>query len=239
MDNAGYVALSRQIGLAREMRIVANNVANMATTGYRREGAVFAETLAALPLEGGSLAMTAARVRMTDDAQGTLSATGGAFDLAIDGPGFFMVEGPDGPRLTRAGAFARSEAGELVNHDGRRVLDDSGGAIVAPPDAGAFAVASDGTISVGGAPIGRIGIYDVEDPAALIREDGVTFRAEGEALPIEGRVLQGFVEKANVNPVEEIARMIEVQRGYELSQRFLEREDERIRAAVRLLGQGS
>lgn len=239
MDNTGYVALSRQTGLAQEMQTVANNIANMATTGYRREGVVFAETLAALPIEGGSLAMSAARVRFTDDAQGAMAATGGTYDLAIEGPGFFLLETPDGDRLTRAGAFARNAEGELVNFNGHRVLDESGGAIVIPPDASSVAIASDGSISVSGAPIGRIGLFDVADPGALIREDGVTFRSDAAIEPAPGRVLQGFIEKANVNPVAEIARMIEVQRAYELSQRFLEREDERIRAAVRLLGQGA
>ncbi len=239
MDNSGYVALSRQSGLAKEMQIVANNIANMATTGYRREGVVFAETLAALPVEGGSLAMTDARVRVTDAAQGALSATGGAYDLAIEGPGFFLLETPAGERLTRAGAFARSDAGELVNLAGHRVLDEGGSAIVIPPDAKALAIAADGSISADGAPIGRIGLFDVADPGALIREDGVAFRSEAPIEPAEGRVLQGFIEKSNVNSVAEIARMIEVQRGYELGQKFLEREDERIRSAVRLLGQAT
>ena len=77
MDLAGYVALTRQSGLARELQTVANNIANLSTTGYRREGVVFAEVVRALPTEGGSVAMTDARARFTDELQGALVETGG------------------------------------------------------------------------------------------------------------------------------------------------------------------
>ena len=106
MDLAGYVALTRQSGLAKELQSVANNVANLATTGYRREGVLFAEEVQALPVEGGSVAMTEARARYTEELQGTLQETGGTYDLAIEGAGYFTVMTPEGERLTRAGAFA-------------------------------------------------------------------------------------------------------------------------------------
>ena len=85
MDLAGYVALTRQSGLAKELQSVANNIANLSTTGYRREGVIFAEEVRALPLEGGSVAMTAARARYSDELQGTLQETAGTLDLAIEG----------------------------------------------------------------------------------------------------------------------------------------------------------
>ena len=87
MDTAGYVTLSRQTGLASELQAVANNIANMATTGYRREGLVFAEMVQALDAEGGSVALTATHARVTSTEQGVLRSTGGTFDLAIEGEG--------------------------------------------------------------------------------------------------------------------------------------------------------
>ena len=118
MDLAGYVALTRASGLAKELQSVANNIANISTTGYRREGVLFAEYVKALPLEGGAVAMTEARARYTDELQGALVETGGRLDFAIEGDGYFTVLTPQGERLTRAGAFARNADGEIVNMDG-------------------------------------------------------------------------------------------------------------------------
>ncbi len=130
MDLAGYVALTRASGLAKELQSVANNIANLSTTGYRREGVMFAEEVRALPVEGGSVAMTAARARYTDKLQGSLEQTGGTLDLAIEGDGYFTVMTPQGERLTRAGAFTRNADGVVVNMDGHPLLDEGGGEIV-------------------------------------------------------------------------------------------------------------
>jgi flagellar basal-body rod protein FlgF len=238
MDLAGYVALTRQSGLARELQSVANNVANLSTTGYRREGVIFAEEVRALPIEGGSVAMTAARARYTDTLQGSLQETGGALDLAVEGDGYFTVMTPAGERLTRAGAFTRDAEGVVVSMDGHRLLDEGGGEITIPFEARAIAVAADGTVSVDGAPAAKIGLVDVADQTQLFREAGVLFRAGAGTIPVEdGRVLQGFLEQSNVNPVAEMARMVEVQRAYEYGQKLIDQEDERIRLVVRTLGQ--
>jgi flagellar basal-body rod protein FlgF len=238
MDLPGYVALTRQSGLLREMQSVANNIANLSTTGFRREGVVFAEMVEALAAEGGSVAMTAARGRYTDDLQGALAQTGGALDFAIEGEGFFTVMTPAGERLTRAGAFARSADGEIVDMDGNPLLDEGGGPIVIPFEAEHVGVAADGTVSVNGEPVAKIGVVTVEDQTELFREGGVRFRAEGGTIPVEdGRIVQGFLEQSNVNAVAEMARMIAVQRAYEYGQKLLDGEDDRIRLVVRTLGQ--
>lgn len=238
MDLAGYVALTRQSGLAKELQSVANNIANLSTTGYRREGVIFAEEVRALPLEGGSVAMTAARARYTDELQGTLQETGGTLDLAVEGEGYFTVRTAQGDRLTRAGAFTRDMNGTVVSMDGHALLDEGGGEIVIPFEAKAVAVSADGTVSVDGAPVARIGLVRVEDATRLFREAGVLFRADEPPVPVEeGRVVQGFLEQSNVSPVAEMARMVEVQRAYEYGQKLLDGEDERIRLVVRTLGQ--
>ena len=238
MDLAVYVALTRQSGLARELQSVANNIANISTTGYRREGLLFAEEVQALPVEGGSVAMTEARARYTEETQGSLQETGGTYDLAIEGDGYFTVMTPAGERLTRAGAFAPNADGVLVNPDGHPLLDEGGGEITIPFEAKSVGISADGTISVDGAPAARVGLVQVEDRTKLFREAGVLFRADTETVPVEdGRVLQGFVEQSNVSPVTEMARMVEVQRAYEYGQKLLDQEDERIRLVVRTLGQ--
>ncbi len=237
MDSSGYITLTRQSGLLKELQSVANNIANISTSGFRREGLVFAESLQALESEGGGIAMTEARVRYTDAGSGSMTKTGGAFDLAIDGPGFFMVETELGERLTRSGAFTPNEQGELVNMNGHRVLDSGGAPIFVPTDSGQVGVSADGTVSVNGRLIAQIGIFEVADTQSLTREDGVLFKADGDVLPAEySRVKQGFIEGSNVEPVVEMARLIEVQRAYEMGQKLLEKEDQRIRTAVKTLG---
>ncbi|MEO1960867.1 MAG: flagellar hook-basal body complex protein, partial [Paracoccus sp. (in: a-proteobacteria)] len=233
MENAIYASLTRQSGLMKEMRVVANNIANANTTGYRREGVIFAENLSALDRNGDTLSMADARGRMLDLKQGVLTKTNGNLDLAIEGDGFFMVETPDGPRLTRAGAFLPSAEGELMTADGNRLLDEGQAPIILPAGAGKVAVGADGTMSANGAPFARIGVFDAPEGSDLTRQGGTLFALDGDAEPVEApRIQQGFLEESNVDPVFEISRMIEVQRAYELGQSFLDREDQRIRNAI-------
>jgi len=237
VDTATYISLSRQSSMLKELQITANNVANMATTGFRAEGIIFAEVVQSLQTDGGSVAMADARVRYTNFSQGELAQTGGTFDLAIQGEGFFQVETPAGIRLTRAGSFVPGPANELGTADGLRVLDVGGAPIFVPPDAREIQVGEDGTISADGTAIGQVGIVTVENKEMLTREAGQMFVPDGDVVPLENpSVFQGFIEQSNVNPILEITRLIEVQRAYERGQKLMDQEDERIRTAVRTLG---
>lgn len=237
MDNSGYTTLTRQTGLLREMSVVANNIANLSTTGYRAEGLIFAEHVRALDNEPGGLSMASAEGRVVSAQQGTLSQTGGVFDFAIEGDGFFLIQTPEGEALTRAGAFIRNETGDLVTPDGHYLLDGGGAPVFAPPDARSISLAQDGTLSADGQPLTVIGLWQPVDPNDLSRRAGVMFDAPGGIEPTEnGRVLQGFLEGSNVNPVTQIARMIEVQRAYEMGQSFLDAEDQRVRDFLRTAG---
>lgn len=235
MDNAGYTTLTRQSGLKREMTVLANNIANAATTGYRAEGITFSEFIKSAP-GTESISMAAANVQTTSLEQGALKNTGGSFDFAVEGTGFFLIQTPEGERLTRAGAFTPNENGDLVTMDGNLVLDAGGAPVFIPPDAKGVDVASDGTLSVDGQPLGQIGLYRPTNPLDLRRESGTLFEAPDGYEPIEdGRILQGFLESSNVNPINQISRMIEVQRAYEMGQTFLDNEHNRIRDAVKTL----
>lgn len=235
MDAAGYATLNRQSGLMREMGVVANNIANSSTTGFRREGVVFSEYVAALDKDP-SLSMAHASGRHVDLSQSTLSQTGGSFDFAIQGEGFFLIETPEGNRLTRAGSFSPSAEGELVTPDGYRLLDAGGAPVFVPPDAKGISLAADGTLSAGGQPIAQIGLWQPSAPLSLQHRSGTLFEAQ-DIEPAEGAtILQGMLEDSNVEPVAEISRMIEVQRAYELGQKFLDAEDERVRGVISTLG---
>ncbi|MEO1549599.1 MAG: flagellar hook-basal body complex protein [Pseudomonadota bacterium] len=238
MDTTGYIALSRQTGLLDQLQTVANNIANASTAGYRREGVIFAEHIAAVEAQGGSVAFGDARGRRTDFAQAPHKLTGGAFDLALTGDGFFGVETPQGLRLTRAGAFTPDAQGILVAPDGAPLLDTGQAPIVIPDGVGAISVASDGLISVNGAAFAQVGVFMPAQGAELRREGGTRFETLGGVEAVETpQITQGMLESSNVDPVWELTRLIEVQRAYEMSQGLVEREDERIRAAIRTLGE--
>ena len=236
MDNASYTALTRQSGLLSEMQALANNIANAATTGFRAEGILFAEHVKSVGPDTPSLSMATANVRNTVMTQGALAQTGGTFDLAIEGEGFFLIETPGGPRLTRAGAFGPNENGDLVTADRHRVLDAGGAPVFIPQGLGQIGIGPEGTTSAGCHPLGQGGLACPNHPRQMIRESGVMFDAQGGfAAAPEGRMLQGFLEGSNVNPILQIGRMIEVQRAYELGQSFLDKEDERIRGVLQAI----
>lgn len=235
MDAANYTTLSRQSGLMREMQVVANNIANISTTGFRREGVVFEEYVARTG-DGPSLSMANGDARVVDLSQAGLSKTGGGFDFAIQGEGLFQISTPDGPRLTRAGSFSQSPTGELITNDGFPLLDEGGTAVVIPPDAKQLALAQDGTLSANGVALAKIGLWQPVDPLSLRHQAGTSFSANAIEPATGGIILQGYLEDSNVEPVREIARMIEVQRAYELGQSFMDQEDKRMRSVIETLG---
>jgi flagellar basal-body rod protein FlgF len=235
MEGGIYTTLTRQSGLMREMQIVAHNIANISTTGFRREGVIFSEYIQRVE-DGPSLSMATGDTRHMDLRQAGLSETGGTFDFAIQGEGFFLVETPQGPSLTRAGSFMPNAEGELVNPGGNRLLDAGGAPIFIPPDVSGVSLSPDGSLSANGRPIAQVGLWQPSDPLKMTHAGGTVFNSEA-VVPTEGAtILQGFVEESNVNPISEIARMIEVQRAYEMGQGFLEKEDERVTGLIQTLG---
>ena len=236
MDNTTYTTLNRQSGLLAEMQSVANNIANLSTTGFRKERVIFAEHVHSLEGEEPSLSMADASGRWTNLLQGPLSQTKGTYDFAIEGEGFFMIQTPEGQRLTRAGMFTPNEENILVTTDGNPVLDLGEAPIAVPAGAQKIDLANDGTLSADGVPFAQVGVFLPADTNELTRAGGTSFVVDGEIEPLEQPVLlQGFLENSNVNPITEVARMIQVQRAYEMGQTYLTAEDERIRAAIETL----
>lgn len=235
MNNASYTTLTRQSGLLNELQVIAHNIANQSTVGYRQEGLVFGEYVKAVD-GGNSLSMATANIHKTSLLQGQLTQTNGKFDLAIEGSGFFLINTPDGERLTRAGNFVTAGNGRLVTQDGFAVLDVGRAEILIPRQAQNVNIAADGTISSGGKPIAEIGLFRPINPVDLRHKDGVMFAAENGVETIEkANVLHGFLEGSNVSPISQITRMIEVQRAYEMGQKFNDNEDNRIRNALKTL----
>jgi flagellar basal-body rod protein FlgF len=231
------------------MNVIANNIANVDTTGFRRQGAVFSEYVMQLDTQRKpntasignihSVSIGRAAAHFDDFSSGALNRTGGTYDLAIDGPGFFLIGTPDGEFLSTAGRFLTDRDGTLITADGHSVLDEAGSVIQIPPDAGLVAIGGDGSISADGNPLGKIGV--VTAPAQSLTRVGDNLWRIRNGVGYEAhenpKILQGFLEGSNVNPIIEIARMIEVQRAYEAGQKLLEIEDERIGKTVRTIGQ--
>lgn len=238
MDNAlYYLSLNRQIGLSSELDMIANNVANLDTTGFRREGLAFTEFVVSNDT-GESVSMADLGARFASTQPGDVTITNGTLDVAIQGEGFFVLQSPDGEILTRAGSFQRSEIGTLTTPNGDPVLDIGLAPIILPAEAKDVLIASDGTISAGGQPLAQLAV--VTAPPELISRFGDTAFtvADGAFEAVEApKVLQGALEQSNVNPVLEIARMIEVSRAYEMAQTVIDDENDRIQETIQTLGQ--
>jgi flagellar basal-body rod protein FlgG len=227
-------AASAMVARARQHDATANNLANAGTAGYKRR-ALFLRRLETAtaqqdrpwlrPLEQGTY---------TDFSQGVLDASKDPFSLAIDGPGFFVVETPDGQAYTRNGGFTRSSEGALVTPDGYPVLGDGGPISVAN---GEFTVGENGEVFVDGTSVGALQIVTFADPQKLIPVGQSLYRTTEAAEPADGSLIrQGFLERANLELVDEMIRMIASFRYYETAQKAVQIQDETLGRAVNEVG---
>jgi flagellar basal-body rod protein FlgF len=229
MQNAILVGLSRQVALGRELDVVANNIANLDTVGFKADGAVF-EEFVGQTARSGNMRGNDARVSFVQDratwinhSQGPIDRTGNALDVAIDGAGFLSVQTPRGERYTRNGALHINSNGELVTSEGYQVLGDSGPITLQPKDRD-VAISEDGTISVREgdntkteSQRGKLRITSFDFPGRLQKDGSSTFMVPQGITPqtdTTSRFMQGSLEKSNVHGVIEITRMIEVTRTY-------------------------
>lgn len=237
MDNTIYANLTRLDGLKSELQAIANNIANVSTPGFKKEGVIFSEHVAALETSNSSLSMARAQLQRSDFTQGSLTQTGAPLDFAIDGEGFFLIEFGEGEALSRAGNFKRNANGELVTASGYRLLDAGGAPVLMPPDAQQINISADGTLSADGRLIANIGLFLPAEGDTPRRVADTLFTLQEPPQPVEAPViLQGFQEDSNVDAVLEVARMIEVHRAYERGANLNQTEDERIRTVLRTLG---
>ncbi len=243
MENSVYVTIARQTALQRQMDVVANNIANSSTTGFKREGTLFAEVIERLPESGQKLSMSSDPATFTDMSEGSIAETGDPLNVAILGRGLIAVDRDGETVYTRDGRFAVNPAGELALLTGERVLDAGGAPVQIPQNATRIAIAADGTLSADGRTIGQLGLFDTQ-AARLERIGNGLFRTD-EPLPAvqppliaiqRPRFAQGFLETSNVNPVVELVRMIEIQRAYELGQNVLQAEHDRITSVTDIVG---
>lgn len=239
MDSPGYIILSRMNAQLRSQNLVAHNLANADTPGYRATRPVFAEHPA---LQRDSRRIpglrevdyTWDRATWRDEAAGPISRTGNPLDVAISGEGYFAVETPRGERFTRAGRFTISPEGRLVDQGGNPVLNAAGNPIAISPGDTRIEIMGDGAIRSENGEIGRLRVVRFANNQTLRSEGDRLFDPAGQQPEPIARpgLVQGAVEGSNVQSIIELTRMMAEVREFQFATQFAEREGERIQGAV-------
>lgn len=244
MENASAIAVSRLAAAAREMDVIANNIANADTPGFKAERMQFADWMfrqsrVSAPPGGTTLHFVEDRASWHDLGPGALRKTGNPLDLALGGGGFFTVRTAQGLRLTRDGRFGLMPDGTIADASGNPLLDNSGQPIrIATGDSG-IAVAADGTISTRESGIiGQIGVVRPQNPRALISAGGNLLIAGGPTTPVANpQVIQGTLEGSNVQPVLELTRMMTALRNFQFVANFVKSEASLKQSAIDRIAQ--
>jgi flagellar basal-body rod protein FlgF len=245
MDNSLLVSLSQQLAAYRSMDVIANNIANASTPGFKRETAKFEEFITHVrpsETQKGPQALSFVKDAgvVRDLGQGEMTSTGASLDFAINGKGYFAVQTPTGIRYTRDGHFSLNQDGQLVTLDGYAVQGD-GGNITITPDDGNVSVGADGTISsiLNGASnqIGKLQVMTFPNERALTKQGANLYSTTQTATPsTEATIAQRMLEGSNVKPVIEISHMVEVMRAYQLTATMTNSQEQLMRQAIDKLG---
>ncbi|MDA7948888.1 MAG: flagellar basal-body rod protein FlgF [Hyphomicrobiaceae bacterium] len=242
MENALLIGLSRQVALRRQMDVVANNLANMNTAGYKSGSLMFEEHL--MPVaEMNELTGQDRKVSFVLDTsvyrsftEGNFEQSGNDLDVALSGDGWFVVQTPEGDRYTRNGQLKLNADGQLVSPAGYPVMGEGGPITFGPNEAG-IEIATDGTISTSEGPRGRLRVVQFDNNAALKKEGETLFTTDAQPNDAEDiRVLQGVIEKSNVQPISELTRMIETVRAYTSVTQTVSQAQDLRREAIERLG---
>lgn len=245
MEVSSLVLLSSETALRRRLDVVANNIANLNTTGFKREAPVFREMVdrmapaGAEPDGGRRVSFVVDLGVVHDTAQGNFNSTGNPLDAMIDGAGYFKLQRPDGSfAYTRAGHFQVSASGQLVGPGGLPVVSSTGQPIEVPTDeAQALSVTPDGAVNGRRGELGRIGVFRFANEGVLAQAGDGLFDGPATDIPGEAKLKVGGVEASNVNAVVETSDLVEIMRTYQSSQRLADSiNDLRRRSLDRLDG---
>ncbi len=235
MENSLYVGLSRQVVLRNAMDMVANNVANMSTPGYRTQNPIFKEFISEPKHDKDPLSMVSDYGQWQTTTPGTVQFTGGTYDVALSGPGFIGITTPTGEtQYTRAGNFRVDNTGQLVTSAGYTV-----GNVTIPAGTQEVKITEAGEVSADGNIVGTIPMFEFDNLQMLKPQGNGLYASENARPATETRMQQGMVEGSNVNAIMETTRMIEILRDYQSTLKMINTEDERQRSAIQKLAQTS
>ncbi|MDJ0866938.1 MAG: flagellar hook-basal body protein [Myxococcota bacterium] len=245
MSSDLYVSLAGALARLRELDVVANNLANVDTPGFKRDRISFEAALETTiedlepSVEGApGRVFTAFGPAGVDFRAGAVARTGAPLDAAIDGPGFFEVDTPSGPRFTRAGSFSVNGAGQLATADGHAVRGDAGP--IAVGDRSVTIASSGEVLDEQQRALGRLQIVDFDEPALLEKEGANLFRAPAALVPeaVPGaRLIPNSVERSNVQAVEELAHLVTLQRAFDIAVRAMQSDDEATQRLIQEISQ--
>lgn len=231
MSKGIYNAVSAMQANSRRVEIIADNLANLSTTAYKRRTSAVGAFENALGGKTQPLLKTHTR---WDFDQGVLVRNGEPYSLALYGNGFFAVEGKDGELYTRNGNFHVDEAGAIKTEDGMPLAwERKSGAI--DPHGQSVVVGTDGTVTQAGQQLGKLRIVDFDDRQRLTIGERGYFRAPRglRTRPADGEVHQGALESSNASAVSEVIELVEAQRAFELASNVLSQNDQSYRRLTR------
>ena len=260
MHEGLIIAASGGVKQQTKMDVLANNMANLNSAGFKTDGVIFREIMPPFDknssVEGAknelldpndsnqTVAYVAVDTVFTNHSQGVLQKTDNPLDLALDGEGYFEVNTPQGIRYTRNGNLRMDKEKYLVTKDGNYLLDDNKQKIKIENNGGVIDIGPDGTISVGNGfgnqPAGKLGLVKFDNPQLLVKEGNGLYKIEGnKAKPLVAdnvKVTQGMLERSNVNSIEEMTKMITTIRAFEAYQKVIQTLDEADDQAVNAIG---
>jgi flagellar basal-body rod protein FlgF len=250
MENTLLVGLSRQMVLERQLDVVANNLANVNTTGFKADHSLFEEYLNSNAHEDNfvrpdrPVSYVQDRGTFRDDSQGAAQLTSNPLDVAIDGAGLLAVQTAGGERYTRDGSFHLNNVGQLVTSSGDAVLGTSGSPIVFQPTDHDINIAPDGTVTVQegisrtDSIRGKLRLVSFADAQQILKQGENLYAAAANATPqpdLKSTVQQGYVEKSNVNAVTEMTNMIAISRAYQQVASILQQQSDLHKSAIEKL----
>ncbi|MBN2695420.1 flagellar basal-body rod protein FlgF [bacterium] len=253
MSDGLYTAMSGGMGTSKHLDITSHNLANIDTTGYKKEKTIFASQLAeiefnlleaqakdvdmpqkVLPVDKHNVVVTET---FTDFQQGVLKKTDNPLDLAIQGDGFFKIDTPQGVRYTRDGSFFLSKENKVVTSDGYPLLNKNNQSITLPN--GKITINESGTIFSNNEEIANIAVVTFQNINTLSKEAKTFFSQTDQnqqEIEVNSTIHQGFLEGANVNPIEEMVNLISLHRTFEMNTRVIETFGELNRKAATDVG---
>ena len=238
MQSNFSVALSGQISLQKRLETIANNVANASTAGFRAEEVTFTTLLS--HASSAPVAFASAGQSYLSRASGEIVRTDNLFDVAVQGDAWLGIQTPAGPVYTRDGRLKMTPTGELQTLNGYSVLDAGNSPILLDPNGGAPRISHDGAITQNNRAIGAIGLFKIDDKASLKRFDNSGVIPDQPPTPVvefsKVGVQQGFMERANVNPVLEMSKLIMVSRAFDAVSSSLKDSEASLQEAIRTLG---
>jgi flagellar basal-body rod protein FlgF len=237
MDVTSNVATSRLVAQQRAMDVIADNIANANTPGFKAERVQFSDWLSqqntAAASGGRTIAYTQDRATWREQQAGTVSHTGNPLDLALGGSGYFTVLTSRGPKLTRDGRFGLMPDGTMADSAGDPLLDTNGQRIQFSPTDTQITVAGDGTVSSENGQLAKVGVVSPSDPMQLTAEGNTRFASGSPTAQVATPgIVQGGVEDSNVQPVLETTRMIDGERNFQFLIQFIQAEADRQQSVI-------